>query len=521
MVVWMNNSEYWKKRFELLEDAQNKVSEKYVEVLKEEYDKALANIERNITTWYTRIANNNEVTYVEAKQLLDKKELKEFKWTVEEYIKRGKENDINQKWIKELENASARVHIEKLEAIKIQIKNELERLSTKQEKGTTELLKKQYEDSYYKSAYEIQNGLREYTAINPVDMNKLSKVISKPWTTDNKTFSSRIWEHKEQLLKNLQRDLIQATIRGDDLKNVIDKISKDFNVSKGKAVRLVMTESAFFSSVGQKECFNNLNVGRFEIVATLDSHTSEICQEMDGKVFNMKDYEAGVTAPPFHCNCRSCTAPYFDDEFTIGEQRAARDENGNTVYVDSKMKYKEWKEKYVDNNQNNWYNKLGNSDKNGIGGSGKGQFIEKIKEIQIKDKLQEYEEDIRNMPIEYAMLIDEKGDVYAYIGDKTNLNITDRKLDNAIITHNHPEIGAFGKDDYVLLYDNPKIKQLRAIDKNYNYKLELLKPLDITYNEIYRLSGEIMRETLEEEQHCVMIKLKELGYIEYERTRKK
>ena len=345
----MKNNEYWQKRFSLLEEMQNRKSIEYSNILKEEYEKSLSRIEKDITTWYTRIANNYGITYTKAKQLLDKKELKEFRWTVEEYIKRGRENEINQKWIKELENASARVHIEELEVIKIQIQNELEHLSSKQNKDTTELLKQQYEDTYYKSAYEIQNGLREYGTLNPVDMNKLSKIISKPWTTDNKTFSDRIWGHKEQLLNTLQRDLIQATIRGDDLRSVIDKISKDFNVSKGKAGRLVMTESAFFSSIGQKECFNNLNVDRFEIVATLDTHTSKICQEMDGKVFNMKDYEVGVTAPPFHCNCRSCTAPYFDDEFTIGEQRVARDENGNTIYVDRKMKYKEWKEKYVTN----------------------------------------------------------------------------------------------------------------------------------------------------------------------------
>jgi NAD+--asparagine ADP-ribosyltransferase len=41
-------------------------------------------------------------------------------------------------------------------------------------------------------------------------------------------------------------------------------------------------------------------VERFEIVATLDSHTSEICRELDGHVEEMKNYEVGVTAPPFH-----------------------------------------------------------------------------------------------------------------------------------------------------------------------------------------------------------------------------
>ncbi len=55
----------------------------------------------------------------------------------------------------------------------------------------------------------------------------------------------------------------------------------------------------------------------------------------------------GVTAPPFHVNCRSCTAPIFDDEFANDEQRAARDEDGDTYYVSADMTYKEWKKKYV------------------------------------------------------------------------------------------------------------------------------------------------------------------------------
>ena len=124
------------------------------------------------------------------------------------------------------------------------------------------------------------------------------------------------------------------------------KASNKMNVSKVNAGRLVMTESAYFSSVAQRECFKELDVERYEIVATLDGHTSDICQEMDGKVFKMNEYKEGVTAPPFHVICRSCTAPYFDDEFAKGE-RISRDEEGDTYYVSADMTYKDWKEKYV------------------------------------------------------------------------------------------------------------------------------------------------------------------------------
>lgn len=106
-----------------------------------------------------------------------------------------------------------------------------------------------------------------------------------------------------------------------------------------------MTESAYFSSQSQKDAFNALDVEKFEIVATLDSSTSEICRELDGKVFDMKNFEPGVTAPPFHPWCRTTTVPYFDDNFT---ERAARGEDGKTYYVDSRLNYKEWEKTFVE-----------------------------------------------------------------------------------------------------------------------------------------------------------------------------
>ena len=114
------------------------------------------------------------------------------------------------------------------------------------------------------------------------------------------------------------------------------------------AGRLVMTEEAFFSSAAQKDCFTELDVEQFEIVATLDSHTSDICRGMDGKHFPMSEWKVGVTAPPFHVHCRSTTVPYFDDEFDAVGERAARDEKtGKTYFVPGNMTYKEWEKAFV------------------------------------------------------------------------------------------------------------------------------------------------------------------------------
>lgn len=107
-----------------------------------------------------------------------------------------------------------------------------------------------------------------------------------------------------------------------------------------------MTESAFFASAAQQKAFSDLDVELYEIVATLDMNTSEICQELDGKVFDMKDYQVGVSAPPFHPWCRSVTAPYFEDD--DDSMRAARGADGQTYYVDGKTKYADWYDKFVE-----------------------------------------------------------------------------------------------------------------------------------------------------------------------------
>lgn len=338
------NREYWSERFEQLEEAQLAKAESYVEDLDREYRKAVSSVEKDIAHWYQRFADNNEISMADAQRLLKANELEEFKWTVEEYVKYGQENSIDQRWLKELENASAKVHISRLEAIKLQLRQQAEILHSRELQDLTDLSKNIYSDTYYRSAFEIQKGLNVGWAFAKLDDARIDSVISKPWAADGKNFSSRIWQDRATLIGDLETQFTQLLIRGESPDKVIREISKKFNTSRNKAGRLVMTESAFFASAGQKDCFNELGVEKYEIIATLDMSTSEICRALDGKVFLMSVYAPGSTAPPFHCWCRSVTAPWFEDEDSF---RVARAADGKTYYVSSDMKYGEWYDQYV------------------------------------------------------------------------------------------------------------------------------------------------------------------------------
>lgn len=344
----MNNAEYWKLRFEQLEQAQNQKGVKAYADIERQYKEAQKQLEGQIARWYQRFATNNGISLAEARQYLNGADLKEFKWDVQEYIKYGQDNALNSGWMKELENASAKYHISKLEALKVQTQHSLEVMYAKQFGTMHGALSDAFESGYYHTAYELQHGFNVGWDIAGLDQAQIEKVLAKPWAADGYNFSERIWGNKNKLISEVHNELSRNIMLGADPQKAIDSLAKKMNTSKNNAGRLVMTEEAYFSSAAQKDCFESLGVEQYEIVATLDSHTSDICRSLDGKHFPMKDYQPGVTAPPFHVYCRSTTVPYFDEQFDIGE-RAARDEaTGKTYYIPDDMNYQEWKETFVD-----------------------------------------------------------------------------------------------------------------------------------------------------------------------------
>ena len=275
-------------------------------------------------------------------------DLKEFKWDVQEYIKYGQDNALNSGWMKELENASAKYHISKLEALKVQTQHSLEVMYAKQFGTMHGALSDAFESGYYHTAYELQHGFNVGWDIAGLDQAQIEKVLAKPWAADGYNFSERIWGNKNKLISEVHNELSRNIMLGADPQKAIDSLAKKMNTSKNNAGRLVMTEEAYFSSAAQKDCFESLGVEQYEIVATLDSHTSDICRSLDGKHFPMKDYQPGVTPPPFHVYCRSTTVPYFDEQFDIGERAARDEETGKTYYIPDDMNYQEWKETFVD-----------------------------------------------------------------------------------------------------------------------------------------------------------------------------
>jgi SPP1 gp7 family putative phage head morphogenesis protein len=339
------NQEYWRRRSEQVALMQYEKADHYADRLLKEYQRAIRRIERDIEAFYARYAVENQVTMDEARRLLTAGELREFRMTLEEFIEKAK-NNADGRWTRQLNAAYYKARISRLEALTLQIRQEVELLLGNAHAGTQELLAGIYEDTYYRTVYEVQRGLGIGVSFATLDRPTIEKAIQTPWLGEN--YSERVWANRDKLVRELQTKLTQAFIRGEGVAQTAKDLAERMQVSYSSAERIVRTESSFVTHQAAWEGYKASGVvEQYEFLATLDSRTSEICRVMDGKVFRLSEKEVGVNFPPLHPNCRSTVVPYFDDEGDPGE-RIARDSDGGVYHVPGNMTYREWYERYVE-----------------------------------------------------------------------------------------------------------------------------------------------------------------------------
>ncbi|SHH54768.1 phage putative head morphogenesis protein, SPP1 gp7 family [Caloranaerobacter azorensis DSM 13643] len=365
---------YWEKRQEQNFLAGEKKIKEYYKDLEKAFKQAKKEIQAVINDFYVRYADENGVSYADAQKSLDKVELGDLKDFIELV------NKSMGKYNQKLNNMSIKVRITRYQALEKQIDAILQRLYAieYQYKGE-ETLKEVYSDSYYRTWFSIDqyHGFhQEFAQINP---RTIEELIKYPWSGAD--FSSRIWKQKDHMLQKLKESITTMIIQGKNPSTLSKDFAKIFKTKEYEAYRLLYTESSFIIEQGTLAAYKEDGVEKYQILATLDMKTSDICRSEDGKIYDVDKAVVGVNYPPYHPFCRTTTIPYYEDEDYLEDKRIARDPaTGKTYKVPADMNYKEWHKKYIENNpeaklaEKKWKNRY----------SDKKQY-EKYKEVLGKD----------------------------------------------------------------------------------------------------------------------------------------
>ena len=334
----MNSSKYWKKR--QLENYKN--GEKdiiyFYNDLKNAFEQAKREIEMIVNDFYVRYSENNKISYLDAKKLISKEEIKTLNYFINRIHKNvGVKN-------KEVINISLKARISRYEALLKQIEVAINTLYEVDYKNSgIDKFKEIYKNSYYNTLYNIDifNGF--HTEFSIFAIRDIEALIEYPFNGAN--YSDRLWKQKEHMIFKLKESINTMLVQGKHPKEISKDFKNIFKVKEYEAYRLLHTEGSFIIEQGTLKAYKEDGVEEYQILATLDTKTSEICREQDSKIYKIEEYVTGSTAPPFHQFCRTTTIPYYgEDEGT----RIARNQIKNKSYdVPANMSYKQWYKKYV------------------------------------------------------------------------------------------------------------------------------------------------------------------------------
>lgn len=340
----LSNKEYWNKRtLEQLETAWAKeaISEKDIQKY---YLSALEDIKNDLASLLGKYGDGNTVPMNEMNKLINKYELKSYLEYIDGIAQETKEvaSEVAQVELKKL---SMYRKMTRLQAQTNRIEARLIKLGVKEEELTTSLLEETYIDNYYKTIFQLQTGLTVGTAFTLLNSRAVEEAIRYQWS--GSMFSDLIWANKDSLLKNLRETITNGLIRGDSYWKMASNLDKAMDKAGYKnALRIIRTETAHVINEATAKGYEESGlVDQYIIIATLDRRTSKTCQHQDGEIYKLKDKQVGKNFPPFHPNCRTAVAPYFEDD-TPG-LRIARGLDSKTYYVDASMTYKDWSEKYL------------------------------------------------------------------------------------------------------------------------------------------------------------------------------
>lgn len=342
----MNNKDYWTQRKANLIYEQMDKAEKQADKFDKVYKESKAYLDKQINKVFDKFQRDYGLSERDARQVLknmkDQKDLNELRKVLE-----ARPNDPNiQRLLADLDSPAYAYRMKRLERLSADLDSMRESIYHSEKKGSDTFYSDLMKDSYYKATFDLQQQTGLAYSFSDLPETEIKRLQGLKWTGE--AYSDRIWSNTGALASSVKDELLVSLMTGRSTRATAQAIAERFEVGKGKARRLVRTESAFFHNQMELLSYEDAEITKYKFVAVLDKRTSHICQQHDNKVYNTDEAVPGVNYPPLHPWCRSTTIAHDDDiDYSKLERRARNPETGKVEYVPADMSYKEWYSKYV------------------------------------------------------------------------------------------------------------------------------------------------------------------------------
>ncbi len=361
----MNSRQYWNRRYLFDKAGSANTGEDFlVGTVAPLYKKALEEIEKEIEGMYGRFADQEKISLAEAKQKISRADFKKIDFGARARGQAERQRELagrkdslpeavveamesrHRKYESALAAYTKKGQISRLELLHVEIEEILLDMYDENQANIYDFLADQYRDGYYRAVFRNQQmaGFGKNFAV--VNEDAVRRAVLNFYGRNN--YSDALWKHCRDLSHSLRENITIGLIRGESLKKMAERVGRRMEVSRNNAYRLVRTETAYIYEQAARKAYGECGVEKYEYLATLDGRTSKACQELDGKVFLLKDAVRGKNYPPMHPNCRSTTVAAFGSGEEAAGKRLAKNGGGKYYEVPGDMTYKEWKKQHVE-----------------------------------------------------------------------------------------------------------------------------------------------------------------------------
>ena len=291
------HDDYWKERAEDIMRYVDSTDINVFEELQKIYIEHSAEVQRDLFAFVTKYADDNKISYSEALQRLRGADLSDYQANAKKYRKQAEKAP---ELLKRLNEQYVSSKVTRFDALNLEMTYKIGVMQGIIEKSFEDYLK-----STAKYAYRKIMGGSGGILNEPA----LKELINTPFNGYN--YSEQIWGNTDALAKDLREVLKRGFIRGASPREMAAELAKKYNVARARAQTLIRTDGTAIVNRSAIKRYEESGLEFYRISVHMDNRTSQICKRIhsEDKRYRIDEFETGVTAPPFHYNCRSAVIP--------------------------------------------------------------------------------------------------------------------------------------------------------------------------------------------------------------------
>lgn len=292
-----NHDNYWQKRTEDIMRYVDSTDINVFEELQKIYIEHSAEVQRDLFAFVTKYADDNKISYQEALQRLRGVDLSDYQANAKKYFKQAEKDP---ELLKRLNEQYAGSKVTRFDALNLEMTYKIGVMQ-----GIVEKSFENYLMSTAKYAYKKVMGGNSGALNEPA----LKELIDTPF--NGRDYSQQVWGNTDDLARDLRDVLKRGFIRGDDVRSMAAELAKKYNVARSRAQTLIRTDGTAVVNRSAIKRYEESGLEFYRISVHMDNRTSDTCRAIakKDKLYRIDEFETGITAPPFHYNCRSAVIP--------------------------------------------------------------------------------------------------------------------------------------------------------------------------------------------------------------------